>query len=149
MAGLDIVILGLSITSSWGNGHATTYRALIRGLAGRGHRVLFLERDMPWYAAQRDLAEPPYCEVRLYDGLEQLEDEHTRAGVGEQARSAQAGEPRTDDNGIRGRRPWLHRHPTSDVAHIRAAIHARRRRLTHRAEFLARSGAVELRPVRQ
>jgi spore maturation protein CgeB len=79
MAGLDIVILGLSITSSWGNGHATTYRALIRGLAGRGHRVLFLERDMPWYAAQRDLAEPPYCEVRLYDGLEQLEDEHTRA----------------------------------------------------------------------
>lgn len=45
---LDIVILGLSITSSWGNGHATTYRALMRALVERGHRVLFLERDMPW-----------------------------------------------------------------------------------------------------
>ena len=40
----DIVILGLSVTSSWGNGHATTYRGLIRGLAARGHRILFLER---------------------------------------------------------------------------------------------------------
>ncbi len=39
---LDIVILGLSITSSWGNGHATTYRGLVRELAARGHRVLFL-----------------------------------------------------------------------------------------------------------
>src|SRR5690606_29762476 len=47
---LDIVMLGLSITSSWGNGHATTYRALVRGLTQRGHRVLFLERDVPWYA---------------------------------------------------------------------------------------------------
>ena len=41
---LDIVVLGLSITSSWGNGHATTYRALVRALARRGHRVTFLER---------------------------------------------------------------------------------------------------------
>src|SRR5262245_60670200 len=29
---LEIVILGLSITSSWGNGHATTYRGLVREL---------------------------------------------------------------------------------------------------------------------
>ena len=43
---LDIVILGLSITSSWGNGHATTYRSLVRSLDARGHRVLFLERDV-------------------------------------------------------------------------------------------------------
>ena len=42
---LRIVILGLSITSSWGNGHATTYRGLVRELARRGHDVLFLERD--------------------------------------------------------------------------------------------------------
>jgi spore maturation protein CgeB len=41
---LDIVIFGLSITSSWGNGHATTYRALTRQLAARGHGVTFLER---------------------------------------------------------------------------------------------------------
>src|SRR5919198_1159364 len=52
---LRIVILGLTITSSWGNGHATTYRALARALAARGHKVTFLERDVPWYRDNRDL----------------------------------------------------------------------------------------------
>lgn len=71
-ASLDIVILGLSLSSSWGNGHATTYRALLRGLRREGHRVLFLERDMPWYAAHRDLPEPEFCDFALYDDLGQL-----------------------------------------------------------------------------
>jgi spore maturation protein CgeB len=71
---LDIVTLGLSITSSWGNGHATTYRCLLRGLAQRGHRVLFLERDVPWYAGKRDLQQPPYAEVQLYSTLAELRD---------------------------------------------------------------------------
>jgi spore maturation protein CgeB len=66
---MKIVILGLSITSSWGNGHATTYRALVRALAGRGHDILFLERDAPWYAGNRDLPEPPYCRTALYEEL--------------------------------------------------------------------------------
>ncbi|MDB5409803.1 MAG: glycosyltransferase [Rhodospirillales bacterium] len=69
---LRIVILGLSITSSWGNGHATTYRALVRALAERAHRVTFLERDLPWYAANRDLAAPPYGETWLYASLGEL-----------------------------------------------------------------------------
>jgi spore maturation protein CgeB len=69
---LNIVILGLSITSSWGNGHATTYRALVRALVERGHRVLFLERDTPWYAANRDLPQPPYGCTELYESLEEL-----------------------------------------------------------------------------
>jgi len=51
---MKVVFLGLSITSSWGNGHATNYRGLVRALRERGHDVLFLERDVPWYAAQRD-----------------------------------------------------------------------------------------------
>lgn len=70
--GLRIVILGLTITSSWGNGHATTYRGLMRGLVRRGHRVLFLERDKPWYAEHRDLPQPPYGETALYDEPEAL-----------------------------------------------------------------------------
>jgi spore maturation protein CgeB len=70
---MNIVIVGLSITSSWGNGHASTYRALVRGLASRGHQVIFLERDMPWYAANRDLPHPPHCRVGLYDDLTGLE----------------------------------------------------------------------------
>lgn len=69
---LSIVILGLSITSSWGNGHATTYRSLVKGLALRGHDVLFLERDMPWYAANRDCPAPAFCQLGLYDGLDGL-----------------------------------------------------------------------------
>jgi spore maturation protein CgeB len=73
-----VVFLGLSITSSWGNGHATNYRALVRELSARGHEVLFCERDVPWYAAQRDLPEPPWGRTALYDSLAQLRDE--RAG---------------------------------------------------------------------
>lgn len=73
---LDIVVLGLSITSSWGNGHATTYRALVRALADRGHRVVFLERDVPWYASNRDLAEPPYGRTVLYGSVDELREAH-------------------------------------------------------------------------
>jgi spore maturation protein CgeB len=64
---LKIVIFGLSITSSWGNGHATTFRALARALNDRGHRIVFYERDVEWYASNRDMPEPPFCEVRLYE----------------------------------------------------------------------------------
>ena len=73
---LDITILGLSLSSSWGNGHATTFRALIRGLHARGHRVTFLERDVPWYAAQRDLADPDFCRLVFYDRPAELETTH-------------------------------------------------------------------------
>src|SRR5918999_1283369 len=76
---LNIVILGLSITSSWGNGHATTYRALVRGLEQRGHRVLFLERDMPWYAAARDAADPRHGRTVLYRSLDQLKKKFSGA----------------------------------------------------------------------
>lgn len=69
---MRFVFCGLSITSSWGNGHATTYRALIRELRRRGHDVMFLERDTYWYAANRDLPEPPYCQTRLYGSLDEL-----------------------------------------------------------------------------
>ena len=73
---MNIVFFGLSLTSSWGNGHATTYRALIRGLAAQDHRVLFLERDVPWYAGQRDLPEPDFCTIGLYDDLDEVLARH-------------------------------------------------------------------------
>jgi spore maturation protein CgeB len=75
---LSIVILGLSITSSWGNGHATTYRALVRALADRGHDVLFLEADRPWYAANRDLPKPPFGRTMLYGSLDELRSRFVR-----------------------------------------------------------------------
>ena len=75
---MRIVFLGLSITSSWGNGHATTYRGLVRELVRLGHDVLFLERDQPWYAQNRDLARPPYGRTELYGGLEELRERFAR-----------------------------------------------------------------------
>jgi spore maturation protein CgeB len=74
---MQIVILGLSITSSWGNGHATTYRSLVRGLSARGHDVLFLEREQPWYAQNRDLPKPPYGRTKLYADLDDLRERFT------------------------------------------------------------------------
>ncbi len=67
-----IVVIGLSLSSSWGNGHATTYRALLRALAERGHDILFLECDRPWYAAHRDLPSPDFCRLALYDDVADL-----------------------------------------------------------------------------
>jgi spore maturation protein CgeB len=75
---MKIVIIGLSITSSWGNGHATTYRALVRELARKGHEILFLERDVPWYAGQRDLLHFPHARVCLYDSLQELRSRFTQ-----------------------------------------------------------------------
>ena len=63
---MRIVIFGLSITSSWGNGHATTFRALARALHARGHRVVFFEKDVEWYASNRDLPQPAFCDLKLY-----------------------------------------------------------------------------------
>lgn len=82
---LDIVFIGLAMTSSWGNGHATTYRSLLKGLARRGHRVTFLERDQPWYAAHRDCRRVAYCDIELYRDTEDL-----RGRFGDRIRAADA-----------------------------------------------------------
>lgn len=69
---MKVTILGLTITSAWGNGHATGYRALARALTRGGDQVTFLERDMPWYAEHRDLPHPPGCETHLYGSVAEL-----------------------------------------------------------------------------
>lgn len=74
MSGLRLVVLGLSLSSSWGNGHATTYRALLKEFAARGHDILFLERDVPWYSGDnRDFSDPDYCRLEFYSSLPELE----------------------------------------------------------------------------
>ncbi len=72
MSKLRVVVLGLSLSSSWGNGHATTFRALLKAFAARGHDILFLERDVPWYASNRDLQNPDFCRLEFYSSLEDL-----------------------------------------------------------------------------
>jgi spore maturation protein CgeB len=69
---MRLVVLGLSLSSSWGNGHATTFRALLKAFAARGHDILFLERDVPWYASNRDVTDPDYCRLEYYADLADL-----------------------------------------------------------------------------
>ncbi len=64
---MKIVIFGLTITSAWGNGHATTYRSLVKALAQRGHHVEFIEKNVEWYQSNRDLAAPEFCKLTLYE----------------------------------------------------------------------------------
>lgn len=64
---MKIVIYGLTITSSWGNGHATTYRSLLKSLAQLGHTIHFIEKDVEWYRNNRDLPKPDFCTVQLYE----------------------------------------------------------------------------------
>jgi spore maturation protein CgeB len=70
---MRLVVLGLTLSSSWGNGHATTFRALLKAFAARGHDILFLERDKPWYAAHRDLGDVSYAKLAFYDSVEALD----------------------------------------------------------------------------
>ena len=71
---MKIVFYGLTITSSWGNGHATTYRSLCKALAARGHHIVFIEKDVEWYRSNRDLPSPQYCSVHLYESWQSNAD---------------------------------------------------------------------------
>src|SRR5689334_16580172 len=64
---MKLVFFGLTISSSWGNGHATLLRGLFKALTARGHRIVFFERDVPYYAGHRDLVESPGIELHLYE----------------------------------------------------------------------------------
>lgn len=80
---MKIVIFGLTISSSWGNGHATLWRGLCRALARRGHTIVFFERDVPYYASHRDLQHWPDGELCLYGDWDEV-----RAAAGRHADEA-------------------------------------------------------------
>jgi spore maturation protein CgeB len=69
---LKIAIFGLTISSSWGNGHATPYRAILRALARQRHRISFFEKDVPYYALRRDFTACDFCELFLYPSWDQI-----------------------------------------------------------------------------
>jgi spore maturation protein CgeB len=72
---LKITLFGLTLSSSWGNGHATPYRAILRALHRLGHRVTFYERDVPYYARHRDFRQCEYCDLKLYSGWDEIRGE--------------------------------------------------------------------------
>jgi spore maturation protein CgeB len=75
---MKLVIFGLTVSSSWGNGHATLWRGLCRALIRRGHQVVFFERDVPYYANHRDLWELPGGRLVLYPDWEAVLPEAKR-----------------------------------------------------------------------
>lgn len=72
---MKIVVFGLSITSAWGNGHATTFRALLGALHRRAHQIVFYEKNVEWYASNRDLPRPECCKLRLYESWPDITEE--------------------------------------------------------------------------
>lgn len=68
---MKLTIFGLTISSSWGNGHATPYRAILRALHWLGHDITFFERDVPYYAKCRDFVQAPYCKLVLYSSWDE------------------------------------------------------------------------------
>lgn len=69
---MKVVIFGLTISSAWGNGHATLWRGLCRGLHALGHEVVFFERDTSYYAAHRDMHSAPWCRLELYSSWDDV-----------------------------------------------------------------------------
>ena len=76
---MRLVVFGLTVSSSWGNGHATLWRALIHALARQGHQVTFFERDVPYYAAHRDVTGLPAGELVLYESWDAVRERAARA----------------------------------------------------------------------
>ncbi len=69
---MKLVVFGLSVSSSWGNGHATLWRGLIKALGRLGHRVVFFERDLPFYARHRDLTALDGGDLVLYPSWQEV-----------------------------------------------------------------------------
>jgi len=79
---VKITIFGLTLSSSWGNGHATPYRALLRALARMGHSITFYEKDVPYYARHRDFSSCDFCELFIYQDWDSIRERalHDAAG---------------------------------------------------------------------
>ena len=69
---MKITVFGLTISSSWGNGHATPYRAIIRALHRMGHQIHFFEKDVSYYSSRRDFESCDYCRLTLYPDWRQV-----------------------------------------------------------------------------
>ncbi|HET8826711.1 MAG TPA: glycosyltransferase, partial [Terriglobales bacterium] len=82
---MKLVIFGLTVSSSWGNGHATLWRGLCKWLGRQGHEITFFEKDAPYYASHRDLVNPENYTLRLYSDWDEI-----HACAAEQVRGSDA-----------------------------------------------------------
>jgi len=76
---MHFVIFGLTVSSSWGNGHATLWRSLLKAMSPRGHTASFYEKNVSYYADTRDgWTAPAGTRLRLYDSIRDIQEEATR-----------------------------------------------------------------------
>ncbi len=80
---MKLTIFGLTLSSSWGNGHATPYRAIVRALHRLGHETSFYEKDTEYYSKRRDFHGCEYCHLIVYSCW----DEVRRAALADAADS--------------------------------------------------------------
>src|SRR5947207_3554086 len=80
-ASVKITFFGLTISSSWGNGHATPYRAIIRALHRLGHQAHFFEKDVHYYYSRRDFDSCGYCDLVLYGDWSQVRQKALRTAA--------------------------------------------------------------------
>ncbi|WP_324670666.1 CgeB family protein [Hymenobacter sp. GOD-10R] len=68
---LNIAFFGSSLVSAYWNGAATYYRGVIRALHERGHQVTFYEPDAYDRQQNRDIPDPEYAKVVVYEATEE------------------------------------------------------------------------------
>jgi spore maturation protein CgeB len=64
---MRIAFFGSSLVSAYWNGAATYYRGIVRALHERGHSVVFYEPDAWQRQEHRDMADPPWAKVAVYE----------------------------------------------------------------------------------
>jgi spore maturation protein CgeB len=75
---MKLVIFGLTMSSSWGNGHATLWRGLCKALNRLGHSVVFFEHNQPYYEVTRDWHSADLTELVIYEGWWAIRDRVVR-----------------------------------------------------------------------
>jgi spore maturation protein CgeB len=75
---MRIAFFGSSLVSAWWNGAATYYRGIIRALAARGHEVTFYEPDAWERQQHRDIEDPAWARVVVYQPSELAASEAIR-----------------------------------------------------------------------
>jgi spore maturation protein CgeB len=67
---MNIAFFGSSLVSAYWNGAATYYRGIVRALHARGHRVTFYEPDAYDRQQHRDMPDPDWARVVVYEPTE-------------------------------------------------------------------------------
>jgi spore maturation protein CgeB len=78
---MEIAFFGSSLVSAYWNGACTYYRGIVRALDARGHRVTFYEPDAFDRQAHRDIDDPEWARVVVYEPTDERAVREVVAGA--------------------------------------------------------------------